>query len=236
MNAIAVAEAKMLLRNRLVTSCAILFPLAFGVFLFASRDPHKPSGDIAGVQAVLMIAMGTYVTATTTLAARRQTLFLKRMRGGTASDLEIIAGILLPVVLVSMAQIGVVFGVLGSSDPPANPLLLIVAILLSEAMFASLALTTAGFSNSPEHAQYTTAPIFLVSTGAAVWFQAKSLGGPNAVRRALPGGAMAELVSTAWNGNGGSLVSVLSLLAPSLAWTLAGVLTARACFRWEPRR
>jgi ABC-2 type transport system permease protein len=232
--AIAIAETKMLVRNRLVTGCAVLLPLAFGMFLFVGRDTHKAGGAVAGVQSVLMIAMGTYVTATTTLAARRQTLFLKRMRGAAVSDRAIITGLLLPIVVVNIVQVGVVFGVLASTDAPADPLLLIVAVLLAEAMFAGLALATAGFSNSPEHAQYTTAPVFLVAGAAAMWFQATGIGGPLAVKRALPGGAVAELVSTAWDG--GSLSSVPVLLVACLGWALVGVLAARACFRWEPRR
>ena len=234
MNAIAIAESRMLLRNRLVSGCAILLPLALGLILYASRDTHKPGGTIAGMQTVLMIAMGTYVTATTTLAARRQTLFLKRMRGAAVSDKAIITGLLLPVVAVNLVQIGVVFGILAATDTPANPLLLAVAVLLAEAMFTGLALATAGFTNSPEHAQYTTAPVFLATAAAAFWSQATGLGGPIAVKRALPGGAVAELVSTAWNGRG--LASVPVLLAASLGWAVAGVLAARTYFRWEPRR
>lgn len=230
---IAIAESKMLLRNRLVTGCAILLPLAFGVFLFISRDTQKPGGAVASVQTVLMIAMGTYVTATTTLAARRQTLYLKRMRGGAASDRAIITGLLLPVVMVNIVQVGVILGVLASTTAPANPPLLIVTVLLAEAMFTGLALATAGFSNSPEHAQYVTAPLFLLAGAAALWFQATGATGPLAIKRALPGGAVAELVFTAWNG--GSLASVPLLLAACLAWALVGVLAARACFRWEPR-
>jgi ABC-2 type transport system permease protein len=204
------------------------------VFVFASRDTHKAAGSVAGAQTVLMIAIGTYVTATMTLAARHQTLYLKRMRGGAISDPAIIAGLLLPIVMVNIVQIGAVFGVVASTDAPANPVLLTAAVLLAEAMFAGLALATAGFSNSPEHAQYTATPIFLLATAVAVWSQATGVGGPLAVKRALPGGATAELVSTAWNG--GSLSSVPVLLAASMGWTIAGVLAARACFRWEPHR
>jgi ABC-2 type transport system permease protein len=232
-NAIAIAEAKMLLRNRLVAGCALLLPLAFGVLLFMSRDTQKAGGALAGVQCVLMTAMGTYVTATTTLAARRQTLYLKRMRGAAISDRAVIAGLLLPVVAVNIVQVAVVYGMLASKDAPADPLLLFLGVLLAETMFAGLALATAGFSNSPEHAQYMTTPIFLVATAAAVWFQAPTLGGPIAVKRALPGGAVAELISIAWNG--GSLSSVPVLFAACLAWAIAGVCAARACFRWEPR-
>lgn len=233
MNAIAVAETKMLLRNRLVAGCALLLPLAFGVFLFVGRDTEKAGGALAGVQCVMRAAMGTYITATTTLAARRQTLYLKRMRGAAISDRSIIAGLLLPVVAVNIVQVAVVYGMLASKNAPTNPLLLIAAVLLAETMFAGLALATAGFSNSPEHAQYMTTPIFLVATATAVWFQAPTLGGPIAVKRALPGGAVAELISIAWNG--GSLSSVPVLLAACLAWAIAGAWAAQAWFRWEPR-
>jgi len=233
-NAIAAAELKMLARNRVVAGGALLFPLVFGGFLYMTRDTHRANGNLAGVQMVVMVAMGTYVTATTTLASRRQTLYLKRLRGAAVSDRAIIVGLAAPLVAVNAAQLAFVLGVLASSDAPANPLLLILAIVIAQAMFAGLAMATAGFSTSPEHAQYTTMPIFLAATAAAVWFQATGTDGLIAVKRALPGGALAELVATAWNG--GSLASVPLLLAACLAWAVAGVLAARMFFRWEPRR
>ena len=234
MNAIAIAELKMLARNRVVAGGALLFPFAFGVFLYLTRDPHRAGGTVAGVQTVVMVAMGTYVTATTTLASRRQTLYLKRMRGAAVSDGAIIAGLVSPLIAVNLGQLAVVLGVLASADAPANPLLLIVAIVIAEAMFAGLALATAGFSTSPEHAQYTTMPVFLAATGAALWFEATGADSLIAVKRALPGGALAELVATAWNG--GSLSKVPLLLMPSLGWAVLGVLAARAFFRWDPRK
>lgn len=234
MNAIAAAELKMLARNRVVAGGALLFPLVFGAFLYLTRDPHRAGGNLAGVQMVVMVAMGTYVTATTTLASRRQTLYLKRLRGAAVSDRAIIGGLVGPLVAVNTGQLAIVLGALASADAPANPLLLLLAIVIAQAMFAGLALATAGFSTSPEHAQYTTMPIFLSATAAAVWFQATGTDGLIAVKRALPGGALAELVATAWNG--GSLRNVPLLLAACLAWAVIGVLAARMFFRWEPRR
>ena len=234
MNAIAAAEFRLLARNRLVAGCALLFPLAFGIVLHLTGTTHQGGGSLAGMQIVVIVAMGTYITATTTLAARRQTLYLKRMRGAAVSDRSIITGLLSPVIAVNVLQIVIVLGILAPADAPADLPLLIVAIAIAEAMFAGLALATAGFSASPEHAQYTTMPVFFTATGAAIWVQTAGVGGLIAVKRALPGGALTELIMTAWSG--GSLSQVPLLLASSLAWAVVGVLAARAFFRWEPRR
>lgn len=234
MNAIAAAEFRLLARNRLVAGCALLFPLAFGIVLHLSGTTHQGGGSLAGMQIVVIVAMGTYITATTTLAARRQTLYLKRMRGAAVSDRSIITGLLSPVIAVNVLQIVIVLGILAPADAPADLPLLIVAIAIAEAMFAGLALATAGFSASPEHAQYTTMPVFFTATGAAIWVQTAGVDGLIAVKRALPGGALTELIMTAWSG--GSLSQVPLLLASSLAWAVVGVLAARAFFRWEPRR
>jgi ABC-2 type transport system permease protein len=234
MNAIAAAELRLLARNRLVAGCALLFPLAFGAVLYLNRNTREGGGSLAGLQIVVIVAMGTYITATTTLAARRQTLYLKRMRGAAISDRSIIAGLVSPLIAVNMVQIAIVLGVLASTDAPADLPLLIVAIAIAEAMFAGLALATAGFSASPEHAQYTTMPVFFVATGAAIWIQTTGVDSLIAVKRALPGGALTELIMTAWSG--GSLSKVPLLLAASLGWAVVGVLAARTFFRWEPRR
>jgi ABC-2 type transport system permease protein len=77
-------------------------------------------------------------------------------------------------------------------------------------------------------------PVFFTATGAAIWVQTTGVDSLIAVKRALPGGALTELIMTAWSG--GSLSKVPLLLAPSLAWAAVGVLAARAFFRWEPRR
>jgi len=234
MNAIALAEFRILARNRLVAGCAILFPCAIGAAFFLTRDTHAGGGSVAGVQVVAMAAMGTYVTATTTLATRRQTLYLKRMRGAAIRDRTIIAGLVTPLIAVNLAQIAIVLGILASTGTPANPALLIAAIAIAEAMFTGLALGTAGFTASPEQAQYTTMPIFFTATATAIWVQAPGVDDLTVLKRALPGGASTELIMAAWNGGG--LSNLPLLLTPSLMWAALGVLAARAFFRWEPRR
>lgn len=234
MNAIALAEFRLLVRNRLVAGCAILFPCLFGAAFYLNRGTDVGAGgSVAGVQVVGMAAMGTYVTATTTLATRRQTLFLKRMRGAAISDRAIIAGLVGPLIAVNIVQIAIVLGVLASHGAPANPALLVVAIVIAEAMFTGLALATAGFTGSPEQAQYTTIPIFFTAVAAAILSQRPG-GDLTTLKRAFPGGAPTELIMTAWNG--GRLANVPLLLVPSLVWAALGLLAARTFFRWEPRR
>jgi ABC-2 type transport system permease protein len=233
---IATAELRMMLRNRTVALCALLVPLAFGGFLLFGGGADAPgaAGMLAGVQVIGMVGMGVYVTATTTLAARRQTLFLKRMRGGALSDRGILAGLVLPLVVVSLAQLAVVLGVLSSRAAPEHVWLLVVAVLLAEAMFVGFALATAGFSTSSEHAQYTTLPLFFVTLGVAIWFQLSGADDLLWLKRALPGGGLAELISLAWNGGDLGLLPVL--LLPTLGWAVLGAVAAARFFRWEPRR
>ncbi len=236
MFAIARAELRMLVRNRLVAACAILIPLGLAaVFLFQGRGASG-GGFTAVLQVMVMVSMGVYVTATTTLAARRQTLFLKRLRSGAASDSTIIAGLVAPIVVISLVQVAVVLGVLAVVvDAPAVPWLVVLAVVVIEALFAALALATAGVTNSPEHAQVTTIPLFFVALGASLWILLTGTEELGLVKRLLPGGAPAELLSLGWGGGDGDLSAVPLLLAISVAWVVIGVVAARTMFRWEPR-
>lgn len=231
--AIGVAELRMMVRNRTVAACAVLVPLAFGALLLV-LDGADSAGVLAGVQILGMVGMGVYVTVTTTLAARRQTLCLKRLRGGSVSDRGLLAGLVLPVVAVSVAQLVVVLGVLGVQSPPAHAGLLVVAVLIAEAMFVGAALATAGVTTSPEHAQYTTMPFFLLTLGVGFWFQLTGADDLVAVKRLLPGGGLMELVTLAWDG--GDLGLLPWLLLPSVGWAVVGGVAAMRSFRWEPRR
>jgi ABC-2 type transport system permease protein len=230
---IAIAELKMLLRNRLVALCALVIPLVFGaIFLF--NDVSGAAAAIASVQITAMAGLGVYVTATTTLAGRRQTLFLKRLRSGAIGDRSILAGLVLPIVLVNVVQIAAILAVLvvNGDTPPAQPALLVAALLGTEAMFVGFALATAGVTNSPEHAQFTTLPIFFATFGIAMWVGFTGFADLGWLKRVLPGGGTVDLISAAWSGQvGGVLPSALGMLA----WAFVALLAARAMFRWEPR-
>lgn len=234
MFSIALSEFRMLIRNRLVAACAILIPLGFGAF-FIYTGSQGGASAIAVFLVLIMIAMGVYVTATTTLAARRQTLFLKRLRSGAVGDSSIIAGLVLPIVLVSVVQIGIILAVLGmtSGTPPQNVGLVILGVLLAEVMFTGFALATAGVTNSPEHAQITTLPLFIAVVGVAVWVTSTGVTDLALLKRALPGGGLAELISVGWAG--GAVENLALLVLPSLGWAALAVFVARSMFKWEPR-
>ncbi len=235
MTAIARAELTMLARNRIVALSALLMPLAFAVYLVAMRDTFGGGGPVAALQVLVMAAFGVYITATTTLAGRRQTLFLKRLRSGSVPDRAVLDGLLAPVVAVNLVQIAAVLVVVGlTGAAPAQVWPVLLAVLAVEAMFVGLALATWGVTTSPEHAQVTTMPLFLLTLGIAAWSLIAGVKDLAVVKLALPGGAAAALVSEAWT-SGITPGRALLLVAPTLGWAAVGVLIARATLRWEPR-
>lgn len=181
-------------------------------------------------------AFGLYTTAVTTLASRRQNLFLKRLRSAAAGDASILTGPVLPLCVLALVQIGAILTVLSVvTGPPDNIALLVVGVLATVAMMLGLALATAGLTNSPEHAQVTTLPISLGVIAVASYVGISGTEELTLLKRLLPGGAATELVSDAWNG-GAPLKDSLILLAPTLAWVVVAVVVAARLFRWEPRR
>ena len=101
-------------------------------------------------------------------------------------------------------------------------------------MFLGFALATSGLTNSPDHAQVTTLPIFLITVGAAMWVAVTGTEELALVKRLIPGGAAAELAIEAWNGI--DFAEVIPLVLPTLAWVFVAFVVASQLFRWEPRR
>jgi len=238
MLAIAQSELIQIFRNRLVLVTMLVLPAASSAFYMYLHDliPGLDLGAVAAVLLFLVVAMGLYTTAVTTLASRRQNLFLKRLRSTALDDTRILTGLLLPVTAITLAQVGVILTVLSVvADPPADVVLVAAAVLATVAMMLGLALATAGVTNSPEHAQVTTLPVLLGVLVVSGWVGFTGTEELALVKRLLPGGAAAELVVNAWSG-GAPLADSLLLLAPTLAWVVVAVTLAARVFRWEPRR
>ncbi len=234
MFAIARSEMTQLVRNRLVAASSLFIPLAFSAVLIFNRENFGGTPVTAALILVTVTAMGTYVTATTTLASRRQNLFLKRLRSTSAKDASILSGLVLPIALVNLVQAGVIVAILSVvGTPPVGVVAVVAAVVVLELMFVGAAIATAGLTNSPDHAQVTTLPLFVVALGASMWVGLTGTEELAGVKRLLPGGAVTELIIEGWSGM--ALHEAVSLLLPSLAFVVAAFAMAKSTFRWEPR-
>ena len=234
MFAIARSEMTQLVRNRLVAASSLFVPLAFSAVLIFNRENFGGTAVAAALILVTVTAMGTYITATTTLASRRQNLFLKRLRSTSAKDASILSGLVLPIALVNLVQAGVIVAILSVvGTPPVGVVAVVAAVVVLELMFVGAAIATAGLTNSPDHAQVTTLPLFVVALGASMWVGLTGTEELAGVKRLLPGGAVTELIIEGWSGM--ALHEAVSLLLPSLAFVVAAFAMAKSTFRWEPR-
>ncbi|QVQ53786.1 ABC transporter permease [Spiractinospora alimapuensis] len=238
MLAIAHGELIQIFRNRLVLVTMLVLPVAFSALYIYLHEtiPGLPLGAVAAVLMFLVVTMGLYTTTVTTLASRRQNLFLKRLRSTAAGDPTILSGLLLPVSVITLVQVAVMLTVLSViAGAPANVPLLAAATAATVVMMLGLGLATAGVTNSPDHAQVTTLPILIGVLGVSGWVAFTGTEELTVVKRLLPGGAASELVVNAWNG-GVAVADSLVLLAPTLGWVVVAVALAARIFRWEPRR
>lgn len=235
---IAYSELIQVFRNRSVL-VNLLFPAAVAAFFIYSRDTFVGDGGLGYIGAVLVFTVGAfslYATIVTTLAARRQTLFLKRLRSTAVGDPAILVGLVLPVGITSVLQVAVILAVFASvSGRPADVPMLVAAVAAAFLMLLALGLATAGVTSSPEQAQVTTLPLSLGTIAVASWIGIAGTESLTWVKRLLPGGSATELVIEAWNG-GLPLTDSLLLLVPTLGWVVVAVALAARFFRWEPRR
>ncbi|EME61749.1 ABC transporter permease [Amycolatopsis decaplanina] len=239
MLSIARSELIQIFRNRSVLITSFVMPLAISAFFVYQHELFAKIGSLGYIAAIVMFtvcAFGLYTSSVTTLASRRQNLFLKRLRSTAAGDASILVGLVLPVTVISLVQVAVIMTVLGVvTGTPADVGLLVAAVLATVAMMVGLGLATAGLTNSPEHAQVTTLPVSLGVIAVASWVGISGTGELTLLKRLLPGGSATELAVNAWNG-GVALTDSLLLLAPTLAWVVVAVVLATRLFRWEPRR
>ncbi|MEU4743822.1 ABC transporter permease [Actinosynnema sp. NPDC023658] len=230
--ALAVAELKLLLRNRTAAVLAVLMPLAAGLYFPLSTDgEHGGWAAVVTLQLLFSFGFTVYVTVTTALTARRQDLYLKRLRTGAASDVVVLTGILLPVVLLGLAQAFLLLGVsLAAGAPlPARPELLAVAVVGGVVLACAAGVGTSGVTGTAELAQITTAPFFFALIVGGL------LGANGAVDLPVflvPGTGLGALVGAAW---GGPTEQVGPAALSVLVWAAAGVGAAVRFFRWDPR-
>lgn len=236
---IARSELDQLLRNRSVLITSLIMPMAAAAWFIYNRDLFERIGSLGYIAAVLVFtiaAFSLYATTGTTLATRRQNLFLKRLRSTAAGDTAILTGLVLPIGVISLIQITAILAVFAAlGDTPANAVLIAATVLTSLVMMLAFGIATAGVTNSPEHAQITTLPLSLGTIAVASWVGLTGTDNLTWLKRALPGGSATELIVLAWNG-AVPLGDALVLLGITLAWVLIAAVLAIRMFRWEPRR
>jgi ABC-2 type transport system permease protein len=227
---LAGAEARLIWRNKLVCATALLLPLAIGVFIATGGEAGR-WGEITATQLVLLLLFCVYATGTTSLAARRRQLVLKRLRSGELSDAEILTGLLAPLFALALAQSALLLActVAFGAPAPEAPWLLAPALGFGALMSAAAALATAAFTASAELAQVTVTPFLFAVIAGTTWLLASDT--VTTPMLLTPGGALADLVRGAWEGGGHALASSAVLLG----WTAVGAAIARRWFRWEPR-
>lgn len=234
---IAWAEAKITFRNKTVLTGALIIPLVFGAFYVITGSGEGAFSALQVIMlATLMSVMGVYLTATTTLATRREELFLKRLRSGESSAGSIFIGMLLPSIIMVLIQLAIVLAAFFSRGAtlPAQPMLLLAGILLLIAMCASCGLLTSVYTPSAAAAQITVMPFFLLLLGTAIWAAVLPGGDFRTLQLLSPGGALATLVAQAWQSSP-EWADYLPAIVVLLFWTLLFGYYGVKKFRWDKR-
>jgi ABC-2 type transport system permease protein len=247
LGALGRAEFTLLRRNRAALFSALFLPFAMiGTIKMSLSSVDLGGTGITAVEAAMTGGVGTalifvvYANLVGVLTTRRETLVLKRLRVGEASDREILIGTALPagalVLLQSAVMVAAGVGFLGLSAP-RRPDILILGMVLGIVLLTALAAATTSFTRSAESAQITTLPLFLISAiGSGMFVPLDVL--PDRIAdicRLLPTTGMMTLVRAGWLGGVGGY-ELLRAALNALVWILIGAFAVRRWFRWEPRR
>jgi ABC-2 type transport system permease protein len=237
--ALAVAETRLVLRNRTLLVSSLILPIGLGAFWMMTFQGQS-SAAVVALQIAVAVGMGLYVAATQTLVARRQQKVLKRMRTSDLSDAGLLVAVVAPSAVVAFGQI-VIFAVMDAVAciPFAvDPLAFVLAALGGLALATAAALATAVITPSAERAQITTLPLtFLLLGGAIVATFLPQEGWWPAVL-AVPGAGVGALARFAAEGGmwANGLLAGLLPLAATVVWSIWLATYASKRFRWDPRR
>jgi ABC-2 type transport system permease protein len=232
--ALAGSEVRLLLRNRLVASTALLIPLATAAGIAATDIRYGDGwGGTVAFMVLSMLLLTVYISATTAVAARRSGLVLKRLRSGETPEWAILVGMLLPTLALSAIQSVLIAGMFLAfgAELPENPLIVFGAAVAGAVLCAAFALATTRVTATAEMAQLTTMPFFFAALAGAFWIVTKPVDDATTLMMINPGGAVMHLIRGGWDG-GGDLLPAFSAL---VVWIALGYEVAKRTFRWEPR-
>lgn len=166
LRALATAETRELLRNKVALFNSLGLPLVMGLIVLGFDSEALPIGVYFPIMvtgtAILFVVYYTLVTA---VVARRESLLLKRLRSGEADDATILSGIALPFVVVTFVQYLIAVALAAALFDAKLSILTVVAglgVIVAAVAFAAMAVASSSFTRTVEHAQISTLPIILV--------------------------------------------------------------------------
>lgn len=235
----------LLVRNRLALTYAVVLPLAPLLLLLA--------GDGGGVGAATIATTLTFAAlfpvfynVLAQFVSRRDELVLKRLRSGEARDAELLVSLALPgaAILLVVALLAVPLAWAAGQPLPINPVIYLVAVMMTGALYAAFAFWTAAWTRNAEAAQLTSMPVVMLAVLGQM-----SVSFPERLREIVewtPGAALTELVRTSWFGFGepgiertldlaGTWSAAVQPVVVLAGWIALAVWLARRSMRWEPR-
>lgn len=237
--ALAAAEVLVFLRQPVMIALTLLLPAGLIAITALAETSGRPQAwaQIAGRNLVATQCITVYFVALNTLTSRRHTLALKRLRTTPLPSVGIIAGLLVPPLLVGAFQMVAVFIglVLLGAPLPHDPLLVAVSALLGMVIAALAGVATSGFTSTPEKAQWTMMPFFVAAMGATAVLPAVDPGVTYVVL-AVPLVANGHLATAGWYSETMSTSSVALDLVYMMMWIVVFALVSWKTFRWERRR
>ena len=247
---LARAETVLLWRSPMALLNALVAPLA--LLILANVLPQgepMPQASVITMLTGSVLLFVVYYNLVTTLVARREELVLKRLRSGESSDAEILLGASTPALVIAWGQIltGIIAGVVVfGMAMPANPGLVLLAVLSGTGVFVLLAAASTAMTRTVEMAQLATLPVVVVSMFFGGLFPVGMLPGPAQwLAEVLP---LSRVIDLLWLGLTGvtqngrtiggweSVREVGSALLVIAAWVFVGFWAVRRFMRWEPRR
>ncbi|GIG21169.1 transport permease protein [Cellulomonas chitinilytica] len=236
--ALARAEGTLLRRDPMALITAIGVPVIFVPLLAWSGIYDDNSGGLVAALIAVTILCSAYINLVTALVARRESHVLKRLQTGELRDSEILLGTAAPAIALTWGQslvggvlVVALIGALGGSDIP----LAAVAVLLGTAVFVLLAIVSTAFTRTPELAQVTTLPGYLIPLFlSGVMFPLDAF--PDWVQAVAPYSPLNPVVDLLTIALAGSRGPVLAPLAILVGWLVLSGFAARRWFRWDVRR
>ncbi|MDA2804679.1 ABC transporter permease [Nocardiopsis suaedae] len=245
MLALTRAELRLLMRRKGVLAVALFLPMMLVGISYLGARPEGPAqwGATLGVYFMYALMMTPYMSTTTQLSARRDTLVYKRLRTTELDGAELIAGSMLAIALLSAVQMALMLGVFTATGAPLpqHPLLVVVGAVLGLVLALVLAAFIVAVTGSHERVMFTMMPLLILAVIGAQLIdypvQAVAWGA-----MLVPMVPAADLIAKGFGGTGVGAADlpvpvdpVVADLLLLVAWTAVALLVTRRTWRWEPR-